>query len=437
MASLFKEEEDVHMEDVFGADALFDAFVGLPLEGQDHAATAQPAATQPAAASHAAAQPAAIPPTASQQLAGMDVDMAGAEVEEGPQALGSRNDLLPVYLRRHHGDYEQYRGAPIPERLLRLRQQRQQQQKQQQQQQRQQQQRHWLSDLLPETTRRRHSPFYGVYYLLDAPPFPCFDDDSEDVGGDWSEKEVFGPPMLTCSVKDPRYSDLVQSLLQDNDLLCFTAQTKDGHKKLSNQFYEISASISMSMLISAPKSIPKTTKPLLAANEILREMMDKFADMCTTSAAIFQLAKGGLRNERGGEGEHKAPGRCAGVVVPGWKITVDEVRYHQLPAAALNDDKYQRLFETLWRIKGTPDVSILLVLGMHFADHFAFEAAMIILVPVRPTADQGLSFRAATTLHPDRAKFKRVAVVHMEKTEPALGETEHLRLDCTAGHADI
>ncbi|KAK3383610.1 SMC5-like protein [Lasiosphaeria ovina] len=52
------------------------------------------------------------------------------------------------------------------------------------------------------------------------------------------EKEVFGPPMLTCSVKDPRYSDLVQSLLYDDDLLCFTAQTKDDHKKLSNQFYE-------------------------------------------------------------------------------------------------------------------------------------------------------------------------------------------------------
>ncbi|KAK4177026.1 putative structural maintenance of chromosomes protein [Triangularia setosa] len=53
------------------------------------------------------------------------------------------------------------------------------------------------------------------------------------------EKEVFGPPMLTCSVKDGRYSDLVQSMLQDSDFFCFTTQTRGDHKKLSNQLYGI------------------------------------------------------------------------------------------------------------------------------------------------------------------------------------------------------
>ncbi|KAL2263142.1 hypothetical protein VTK26DRAFT_8040 [Humicola hyalothermophila] len=52
------------------------------------------------------------------------------------------------------------------------------------------------------------------------------------------EKEVFGPPMLTCSVKDSRYSDLVQSMLQKDDFLCFTTQTRADHKKLSDQFYK-------------------------------------------------------------------------------------------------------------------------------------------------------------------------------------------------------
>ncbi len=51
------------------------------------------------------------------------------------------------------------------------------------------------------------------------------------------DQEVFGPPMLTCSVKDKRYTDLVQSMLQANDFLCFTAQTREDHKKLSDQFY--------------------------------------------------------------------------------------------------------------------------------------------------------------------------------------------------------
>ncbi|EON99085.1 putative structural maintenance of chromosome complex subunit protein [Phaeoacremonium minimum UCRPA7] len=51
------------------------------------------------------------------------------------------------------------------------------------------------------------------------------------------EKEVFGPPMLTCSVKDERYSNHIQSMLQNDDFLCFTAQTREDHKKLSGQFY--------------------------------------------------------------------------------------------------------------------------------------------------------------------------------------------------------
>lgn len=51
------------------------------------------------------------------------------------------------------------------------------------------------------------------------------------------EKEVFGPPMLTCSMKEKRYSNHVQSLLQRDDFLCFTAQTKNDHKKLTDQLY--------------------------------------------------------------------------------------------------------------------------------------------------------------------------------------------------------
>lgn len=51
------------------------------------------------------------------------------------------------------------------------------------------------------------------------------------------EKEVFGPPMLCCSVKDDRYSNQVQALLQSDDFLCFTAQTKNDYRKLTDQLY--------------------------------------------------------------------------------------------------------------------------------------------------------------------------------------------------------
>ncbi|KAI1779085.1 P-loop containing nucleoside triphosphate hydrolase protein [Hypoxylon cercidicola] len=52
------------------------------------------------------------------------------------------------------------------------------------------------------------------------------------------EKEVFGPPMLSCSITDQRYSDQIQSLLTQEDFLCFTCQTPNDHKKLSAQFYK-------------------------------------------------------------------------------------------------------------------------------------------------------------------------------------------------------
>ncbi|KAI0019911.1 P-loop containing nucleoside triphosphate hydrolase protein [Xylariomycetidae sp. FL0641] len=55
---------------------------------------------------------------------------------------------------------------------------------------------------------------------------------------DQFEKEVFGPPMLTCSVTDNRYADIIQSLMSQEDFLCFTCQTKNDHKKLSEQFYK-------------------------------------------------------------------------------------------------------------------------------------------------------------------------------------------------------
>ncbi|KAE9380162.1 P-loop containing nucleoside triphosphate hydrolase protein [Stipitochalara longipes BDJ] len=53
------------------------------------------------------------------------------------------------------------------------------------------------------------------------------------------EKEVYGPPMITCSIKDPRYVDAVESCLRPNDFLVITAQTLNDMKKLSDQFTDV------------------------------------------------------------------------------------------------------------------------------------------------------------------------------------------------------
>jgi hypothetical protein len=53
------------------------------------------------------------------------------------------------------------------------------------------------------------------------------------------EKEVYGPPMITCSIKDPRYVNAVESLLRPNDFLVITAQTLSDMKRLSDQFTDV------------------------------------------------------------------------------------------------------------------------------------------------------------------------------------------------------
>lgn len=52
------------------------------------------------------------------------------------------------------------------------------------------------------------------------------------------EQEVFGPAVLCCTVKDERYADQIQGLLGNDDVLCFTTQTRSDHKKLSDIFYK-------------------------------------------------------------------------------------------------------------------------------------------------------------------------------------------------------
>ncbi|GMG43999.1 unnamed protein product [Aspergillus oryzae var. brunneus] len=49
------------------------------------------------------------------------------------------------------------------------------------------------------------------------------------------EKEVFGPPIVTCSVKDPKYADAVESLLQRNDYIAFTVQCRNDFRTLQRE----------------------------------------------------------------------------------------------------------------------------------------------------------------------------------------------------------
>ncbi|TWU77063.1 Structural maintenance of chromosomes protein 5 [Metarhizium rileyi] len=88
------------------------------------------------------------------------------------------------------------------------------------------------------------------------------------------EKEVFGPPMISCSVKDERYSDQIQALLQGDDFTCFTAQTKNDYKKLTDQLYRV---MSLSVVVRTCSNPRSAFKAPVDRAELAELGLDGFA----------------------------------------------------------------------------------------------------------------------------------------------------------------
>ncbi|CAO1598916.1 Structural maintenance of chromosomes protein 5 [Xanthoria calcicola] len=55
---------------------------------------------------------------------------------------------------------------------------------------------------------------------------------------DQFENPVFGPPMVECSVTDPKYVDQIETLLQRGQMLMITCQTKNDFKKLGDILHD-------------------------------------------------------------------------------------------------------------------------------------------------------------------------------------------------------
>lgn len=52
------------------------------------------------------------------------------------------------------------------------------------------------------------------------------------------EQTVFGPPMVTCTLKKPEYASAIESLFQKNDFLAFTVQNRNDFRILQEQFFK-------------------------------------------------------------------------------------------------------------------------------------------------------------------------------------------------------
>ncbi|KAI3545384.1 RecF/RecN/SMC N terminal domain-containing protein [Colletotrichum filicis] len=101
------------------------------------------------------------------------------------------------------------------------------------------------------------------------------------------EKEVFGPPALCCSVKDERYSDQIQALLHNDDFLCFTAQTREDHKKLSHYLYKV---MSLSVNVRSILKPLHEFRPKMSRDEANALGLDAFAlDMITGPEPVLAM----------------------------------------------------------------------------------------------------------------------------------------------------
>ncbi|KAJ5180084.1 hypothetical protein N7492_003294 [Penicillium capsulatum] len=52
------------------------------------------------------------------------------------------------------------------------------------------------------------------------------------------QKEVYGPPMVTCSITDPKYADIIESLFQRSDFMAFTTQSREDFITLQQALYK-------------------------------------------------------------------------------------------------------------------------------------------------------------------------------------------------------
>jgi hypothetical protein len=82
------------------------------------------------------------------------------------------------------------------------------------------------------------------------------------------EKEVYGPPIVSCSIKDQRYADVVESPLRFNDFLAITAQTKADHTKLQDHILGKMKLAHITLRTSREDSLPRP--PALSQSDMQR-----------------------------------------------------------------------------------------------------------------------------------------------------------------------
>lgn len=89
------------------------------------------------------------------------------------------------------------------------------------------------------------------------------------------EKEIYGPPIISCSIKDQRYADVVEAALGKSDFLAITAQTKADHEKLQDKLLGAMKLADVTLRKNGEDHVPG--HPPVSQNDIRRLGFDGWA----------------------------------------------------------------------------------------------------------------------------------------------------------------
>ena len=90
------------------------------------------------------------------------------------------------------------------------------------------------------------------------------------------EKPVFGPPIVECSVKDRKYVQVVEALLQTNELTTLTVQTKKDFNKLHEVLHEQQRLVRLNIR-EVPFGLDRFPSPNIPRDEMNRLGLDGWA----------------------------------------------------------------------------------------------------------------------------------------------------------------
>lgn len=111
------------------------------------------------------------------------------------------------------------------------------------------------------------------------------------------EKEIYGPPIVSCSIKEQKYADVLEAPIRFNDFLAITAQTKADHKKLQDHLLGPMKLAHVTLRRAGDEALPRP--PTLSQNDMQRFGFERWAlDLVDGPLPVLNMLCGAVGLDR-------------------------------------------------------------------------------------------------------------------------------------------